>query len=276
MMIAYSIAVAVYMIVQTHGFDLAIYLKYLVDFNISGPHYFVLLYIQLMLVNVFLFQLLQKCPKSLKGYVCEALIMIGIIMLSAWTTNHTNILNVYGGGGKLFGGTYLILFYFGMLVVRHEWLKDTTYYKSIIALLVSGVLWFLVWRYTCVNGLVLEHYVPFGNGFNPPGITFMLFGFCMLFVAYGMFTLLERTKYISKLTLHLCGLGKHTLYIFLYHRLILDYFLWRYMTDLPNKNIWLARAVFFILMIAVSVFIEICISYIQSAVKWILITDKQN
>lgn len=270
MLVAYSIAVVVYLLVATHGFDLAIYLTYLVNFNISGPHYFVLLYVQLMLVNVLLFPLLQKCPQSQKGYVCEVLILIGIIILSAWTTNHTNILNVYGGGGKLFGGTYLILFYVGMLVMKHGWLERITIAKSMVSLLASGGFLFLLWRYTCAHGLVLDSYVPFGGGKNPPSITFMTFGLCMLFIAYGMFTLLERIPYTSKVALRICDLGRHSLYIFLYHRLILDYYLWRHMADLPGQNIWLARAVYFLLMIAGAIFIEVCIGYMKSTVQWVL------
>lgn len=99
---AYCIAVAVYMIAMQHGFDLYQYLYYLVHFNISGPHYFVLLYIQLMAANGFLYNLLEKCPCSVKGYFGEGVMMAGIMMFASWTTNYTNILEVYGGGGEAF------------------------------------------------------------------------------------------------------------------------------------------------------------------------------
>lgn len=267
--VAYCIAVIIYMIVMEHAFAFPAYLYYLVNFNISGPHYFVLLYIQLMVVNKFLFNILQKCPKSIKGYIYETLIMAGIIVLSIWTTNHTNILNVYGGGGKLFGGTYLILYFFGMLVMRHGWLEATTLIKSTSAVIVPGVIWFIVWRYTCSNGLKLDTYLPFGDGYNPPSITFMTFGLCMLFMMFGFFTLLEQIECLKKILLFICGIGRHSLYIFLYHRLLLDYFLLKYMTSLLDVNRWLARIVFFVVMIAGSVLIEIGIDYIQKLIKWV-------
>lgn len=273
---AYCIAVVIYMIVETHGFDFLSYLSYLIHFNISGPHYFVLLYIQLMIANSFLFNLLQKCPRSIKGYIYEAFIMLGIVILSIWTTNYTNIFGVLAGGGKLFGGTYLILFYLGMLFMRHGWLENITLVKSSIALILPGILWFAVWRYTCLNGLKLDSHMPFGNGFNPPGITFMTFGLCMLFMSFGMFTLLEHIKYLKKITLFICGLGRHSLYIFLYHRLILDDFLVPYMANLIDKNIWLARVGYFALMIAGSVLIEIITVHIQKAIKWVYISSKDN
>lgn len=274
--IAYCIAVVIYMIVITHRFDFTAYLFHLINFNISGPHYFVLLYIQLMIVNGFLFNLLQKCPRSIKGYLCELLIMIGIIVLSVWTTNHTNILNVYGGGGKFLGGTYLILYYFGMLVMRHGWLEETMIIKSIIAFVVPGILWFIVWRYACVNGLKLDTYVPFGGGYNPPSITFMAFALCMLFMTFGVFTLLEQIEYVKNITLFASGIGRHSLYIFLYHRLILDYFLCKYMLNLLNQNRWLARVVFFALMIMGSILIEISIGCVQRFVKWVFSTEKYS
>ena len=111
LLVSYSIATAVYYVWQTRTFDLLQYLIYLVHFNICGPHYFVLLYIQLMLTNRFLFILLKKCKNDWKGYSIEFLVMALICILACWTTNYTNILDVYGGGGKLFGGTYLILFW---------------------------------------------------------------------------------------------------------------------------------------------------------------------
>lgn len=38
-----------------------------------------------------------------------------ICIVAFLTTNYTNILDIYGGGGKLLGGTYLIAFWVGML-----------------------------------------------------------------------------------------------------------------------------------------------------------------
>lgn len=274
---AYCIAVVVYVITITHEFDFLEYLRYLVNFNISGPHYFVLLYIQLMVVSGFLFNLLQKCPRTTKGYFFETLIMVSIIVLSIWTTNHTNIMNVYGGGGKLFGGTYLILFFFGMLVMKHRWLEEITLIKSAAAFIISGTIWFIVWRYACMNGCAkLDSYAPFGSGYNPPSITHMSFAVCMLFISFGVFTLLEQTKYMNKVSAFICGVGKHTLYIFLYHRLILDYFLLRYMADLRNKNICLARVLFFLFMIGGSVLIEKCTGYILKFVRWLFNNQKED
>lgn len=240
---------------------------YLIHFNISGPYYFVLLYIQLMLFNSLLYSLLKRCPYSVRGYLREVFIMSCIMVLSSWTTNYTNILNVYGGGGKLFGGTYLVLYFLGMLVAKHGWLNEISPAKSSIMFIVFGMIWFWFWRFVCRHGLILEKYVPFGDGFNPPGITFIIFAFCMLFMTFGIFTLLEQTRCLSWMSLLAGWIGKHTLYVFLYHKLILDFFLLKFLSELTDFNIWLARFVFFFFMIMGSIVIEVSINFIQKFIR---------
>lgn len=272
--IAYCIATAVYMIWQVKAFDFIQYLNYLVHFNISAPHYFVLLYLQLMLVNRFLYNFLQKCSNSLKGYLAEAGMLIAIMIFASWSTNYTNILGVYGGGGKLFGGTYLILYYFGMIVMKHGWLADTSAIKSASLLIGFGAIWFFFWRFVCRNGLVLEIYVPYGGGYNPPSITFCIFALCVLPITFGLFTLLSRNKYTKWITDIANQVGKYTMSIFLYHLLVLWFVLCVYLPSLPTENIWLARFVYFLGMILGSIFIEIIVTKVQKFIIWVLKGNK--
>ena len=130
--------------------------------------------------------------------------------------------------------------------MMHKWLEDTTLVKSIVTLIVAGILWFVMWRYACVNGCEkLDSYAPFGSGYNPPSITHMTFASCVLFISFGVFTLLEQIKYMNSIASFICGLGKHTLYIFLYHRLILDYVLLRYMADKSGVPFIHDRGIYF-------------------------------
>lgn len=253
---SYCIAVAVYQVAGTGGFRLYEYVYYLVHFNISGPHYFVLLYLQLMLCSRFFYLLLQKCPHSKKGYIYEGIILSALLLFAAWTTNHTDILGVYGGGGKLLGGTYLVLYFFGMLIIKHGWLEKVSAAKSAAFFMIAGAAWFWLWRLICNNGFVLERYLPYGAGFNPPGVTLWLLACCMLFFAYGFFTLLEQNQYLSTISLLAGRAGTYTMPIFLYHRLFLDYYLFKYVTFLPSKQIWAARILYFVVMIAGSLMIE--------------------
>ena len=110
MITAYCIATFIYGICFDGSFDLLIYVNRLVRFNASGPFYFVLLYIELMLIFWPLYKLFSMCDDTVNGFIKEAVIWCIVVLAAVITTNYTNILDVYGGGGKLFGGTYLILF----------------------------------------------------------------------------------------------------------------------------------------------------------------------
>ena len=61
---AYIIAAGVCTVLSSKGFDLLEYLSHLIHFDASLPHYFVLLYVQLMVENRFLFNLLQTIDKK--------------------------------------------------------------------------------------------------------------------------------------------------------------------------------------------------------------------
>ena len=100
---AYLFATFIVQIYIHKFFDFKTYINYLIRFNAMPPYYYVLLYLQLMLVSKILFNAIQRvpCRFTVLGELC-----IGIILLicSYYTTNFTNILDVMGGGGKLFGG----------------------------------------------------------------------------------------------------------------------------------------------------------------------------
>ena len=101
---AYLAATAIYQIYFLHHFDFALYVDNVIYFKASMHLYFVLLYVQLSLTNRFLFGYLQKCPYGVKGYFGEIAMFVAVAILAVGTTNYTNVLNVYGGGGRLGGG----------------------------------------------------------------------------------------------------------------------------------------------------------------------------
>lgn len=253
---AYCIAGAVCLVWLTKSFDLLTYMNGLIHFNILSLHYFVFLYIQLMLVNRFLFNFLQKCPRSPKGYAQEGLMLVGLMALSSWTTNYTNILDIGGGGGKLLGGTYLFVYYIGMALMKHGWLCDSSIWKELILGAASAGLWVVLWRYMCENGNALDAYVPFGNGFNPPSVSFILFALFMCGVCFSAFTLLSKVRATAWIADGMNWIGKHTMSIFLYHLLLLSQVCTPVLLILPVSNIWLSRLVCFGGMIVGSIFIQ--------------------
>lgn len=163
--------------------------------------------------------------------------LIVVLAISSWTTSNSNILDAYGGGGKLFGGTYLFQFYLGMLLAAK--LPELKERKSMIAgTLIFSVCWISWWNFVCIDKFSVDAKLPFGGGFNPSSITSTVFaivvlGFCISAV---LFCETVNNKYLQKVVNAVSGVGTFSFYIFLYHRLILNWYLERY---LGNTSIWM-------------------------------------
>ncbi len=264
----YAVATFIYLVAKTCFFDLSRYVQLLVGFNASGPFYFVLLYIQLTLIARFMFNYLQRCSeKEHKGLLYEVWGFLGVIVVSYLTTNYTNIFNIYGGGGILLGGTYLILYYLGMFIMKHGFLNDISLRKSVQFMILFGGTWIIWWYFVlCPHRGAVDAFFPFGKGINPPGICLMISAVLMLGFLFGFFTLLQRfnvTKWLVDVTNQL---GSHTLYIFLYHRFFLDFVLRRHVII---DNIQLKRIVYLSVMIGGSIMLNMLRDKITKAIKWI-------
>ena len=139
--------------------------------------------------------------------------------------------------------------------MKHAVLEDTSLRKSLVTMIVFGVLWVVWWYYVMIpyRG-VLDGWFPFGDGFNPPSISFMVSAFLMLFFLFGLFTTLQRFSVTKWFVDVMDKGGRYTLYIFLYHRFFLDFFLRRYVI-IDNK--WIRSLVYFGGMIAGSIMLSI-------------------
>lgn len=180
--------------------------------------------------------------------------------ISYFTTNYSNILNVYGGGGKLFGGTYLILLYLGMLFAELErFIKRNAKIAGILLFAGAVILW---WRFEVRDGFALDRKIPFGGGFNPPSVSSITM---VLLVAGFVYCLGEivaerKNRFVQTAAAIWNWLGKHTLYIFLYHRFFLDYVLPHFAAGCSK---WPKRFVYF----AVMIFGSIAIEYVVRGIK---------
>lgn len=58
--VPYSVAVFVFVVIKHKSFSFAEYLNSLIHFNASGPHYYVLLYIQLLIVVPIMFYFINR------------------------------------------------------------------------------------------------------------------------------------------------------------------------------------------------------------------------
>lgn len=263
----YAVATFVIQIWYTHFFDLRTYVSYLLNFSIQGPYYFLLFFLQLKLITPFLVMWCRFCDKQKIKYFWHFITIACLCWFCSILVYYTFILPVHGGGKNLFGGTFLLLYYIGILFGNFN-VFDKLIEKKYFVLGISIILWIVWWRLYCLGKLPFDVWLSayWGNGFNPPSINAMVFSIISLFVFYSAFCLFEDYgKQVGRCIVNILSfIGQYTLYIFMYHLLVRDIVL----TLFPQvqSNIWLMRFAIFIPMLLAPVLIAWLIKKIRNKV----------
>lgn len=258
----YLTATFIYCIVIYRSFSLETFLMHVIHFNASPPFYYVLLYIQLILISPVLNRVLSVSSKKKNGWLIEMLTFFAVILVSSLTTNYTNILDVSCGGGKLFGGTYLILFYLGMWFGKYcarITLKPAVALSGSIVSLLLSVRW---WLFFSNDRMRLDRLLPLslGSGYNPPSISLIVYAVLITSTVFfaGQIPMSFFGGIYKRVFSGMAYFGKHTLYVFLYHKLLLD-FLYRidgHTTGALLDNIWFKRVAYIVGILFISLLIE--------------------
>lgn len=256
----YLIATFVVLIVKEHSFDFELYLHHVRNFDISPPYYFVLLYLQLMLCNRVIYNVLTWSTRHERLKDCIVFLLMAIVALLS--VRRSSIFNAFGGAGMLFGGTYLVLYYTGMLIQKYDILNTTEAPSGKRRVVLIGVvlcLGIFAWRQSYTQEGILRLW----SGINPPGILIMCYALSVLLLCQALFSG-SRNKLYGGVVRMLCYVGNHSLWIFLYHKLILAYALEKYMFWIPVLVKWV---LYIPVMITGSIFIEKIIKFCTQFVK---------
>ncbi len=109
----YAVATLVVMCITQRRFDLITYLSYLVGFNIQGPYYYLVFFIQLLMVAPILIKWCAFINRKKNKWFMQ----IGTLVTLGWfayiSINFTYVLPVHGGGKFLGGGHLCNLILFG-------------------------------------------------------------------------------------------------------------------------------------------------------------------
>ena len=220
-----------------------------------------------------MFLLLMRVDDVAKRWGFQRLLELlfggAVVWFSSILTNKTDMLDIGGGGGKLFGGSYLICIYVGMLIGKHY--KRLISRKSILVLVtgtgICACFVVLLWRINGKYGFFLDNaYGIFGEGINPPGLQLIPYAISVTFLLFFGVSLLEifsKNILINSLIEFGSLLGRHTLYVFLFHRLFLDYLLVRLNIEC---NAYLKCIVYYVVMIGGSLIIEVVCGYVR---RWV-------
>ncbi len=266
-MVPYIFSVMVFDTVQNRGWDFLRIVRKTFMFDASLPHYYVLLYIQMLIIAPVLYEWVRRISEKGSHQSKLLLVLTGFIIVflfSVFSIKRTQIMEVYGGAKFLFGGSYLIEFYTGMIIgmLLSNCGNKTPEKKQAYFFLVAGGIGLIgIVCYIIQNGFSLDNRLPFAPGINPPGLILMTYAFLFMMVMRYLINMTQDYTVARVICEPLTRLGKHTLYIFLYHRLFLDFVLPDY------DNMILKWIIFPAVMIGGPIIIEYIVQWLMSGMK---------
>lgn len=271
LLLPYTFASLVYSILLDRSFDIINYITRLIRFNSSGPLYFVALYIQLMVISPVAFYIIYRLNKvyELCFWLCA------ICMASLFFSRWISVLGIYGGGGKVLGGTFLLVFFVGMLFAemigipsvgqpkRNIWVHMTLFVVSVAVFIFSAS--------QLQNGThskwILYLYKLYDYR-NPPNLVIVIYSIALCFVIYSSCQILAISSegLANKRYLLSEFIGQHTMYVFLYHSLIIKAL--KHIDLLQRMNKSIGKTVLFeALAILGSIIVEYCIVNLKRRIK---------
>ena len=224
--VPYLVAVAVCQFFKS-GFTMSLgpYIMWALNFNLEGQFYFVLIYLQLIAAAPVLYLLTVFCRRGKFSFLWRLGYLAAALAISLFCVKHTVALQTYGGGNYLMGGTYLFLFVMGMIAAD---MQIVIRYRSraVFCAAASSFFFAAALAFLLKDRLALDEAL-FGwlLRVNPPGITMTVYPLSVIFLIFSWCSLgaLMNSEIIRRILAVLAWMGRYTLYIFLYHMLILEY-----------------------------------------------------
>lgn len=258
---AYALATLMYHIYHERTIVPKEYFEHLIDFDITGPFYFFVFFFQLMIIAPLLVWWIQFCKNKKQQILWHVLAVVGVTIIATLSIQFTSIRDYFGGSRYLFGGTYLILYYVGMLLSAVGYLENGRRRKKYCFCVVLPM-WIVWWVLSGLNLLPFDKWLRdlWGNGVNPPSLNVILFAIITLLLAYSVFESLSlhQSKWIQNVLKALSVIGKATLYIFMYHMLVLD-ILWD--REFYEESLLIRQVITIPLLIIVPILIQYVIGW---------------
>lgn len=244
----YAAATFVLVCFYIRFWDFKTYFEYLLNFSIIPPFYFFVFFIQLLIISPVLLWWCKYCGGQRYGWLLHIFTLLFLCLLSSACIQYTYILPVHGGGRFLFGGTYIILYYMG-IVLGSSGIFNGAGRNKVLRLIIAILLW-AVWLLGCYwQKLPFDQWLSkyWGDGFNPPSVLFIVFAMITLFLLHALFSVLEESsiRFFRGIVGLFSWIGRRTLYIFMYHWMIRD-MIFPYVNGM---NRWIVRFLVFVPMI---------------------------
>ena len=218
-LVPYVFATIIYRCYELRFFDAEDILNHLIHFDACGPMYYVAAYVQLLLVTPFLISLVLWCHEG-KYILKYLLVSTSVILVCYITVHYTNIFDIIIGGGDLFAGPWLMFWFAGMCVYDLNLLRLCDEYRFSVAIASTAIL--IAWQWIFVEkeyNLILKPIfygdqvgMTWANSFQ---VIVLLFWFKS--VSYIIEDHYKQNRIVKYCLSFISFLGRHSLYIFMYH-----------------------------------------------------------
>lgn len=244
--ILYVLASFLYVIYHDRALDFGVIFKHLKAFNASGPFYYFAFYLQYILIGPILVKIVKICSGKNRSGWMNTICFLAVLVIATLCTLYTRIGNIFAGGNMLLGGTHFVVFYLGMLIAATE----SSLNKILRPILVKIILttFTLFFGYAYAYG-----FLPFDkwfsklwySGTNPPGFSLMILATLIMLTLMAWFRNLNNR---SGILTPFVFIGQNTLFIFIFHILVMDILLDRAFIE---NNIHLAwvKIVFVVIIV---------------------------
>ena len=225
--VPYTIATVVYQIAEYKTLHLSDFLNHLIQFDMSGSFYYVFIYIQLVAISPILYRLIITTNKSKYRTLIQLVLLCVATVVSVLFVGKTQLLDLYGGGKYLFGGTFFLFYFLGMLCANKK-IEYPSLRTNVIGVLIFSIAWLVERQLFVLDRYHLDTICIVPNTINPPSITVGVYSMLTVAVLFSFFSLMERVPKDKNKVLHnalsfMARLGEGSLYIFLYHMLCMDF-----------------------------------------------------
>lgn len=221
----------------------------MICFNSAGPHYYVLLYIMLIIVSPILYCFVKWAGtfSGVHRVFLESLIGLSLFVLSRVCNIYTDFAGIYGV--RLFGGSYIMCLYIGMLFGRCYLEKMVELNKGLA--IISCVITIAMVCLIALKGFFFDNEELMGSVVNPPGITLIIYAFSIMISVCCLDHLINKSgiNVLEVICNFFAYIGRQTLFIFLYHTLFLV-LLNRY---LKESVIWIKVPLYYFALIFASI-----------------------
>lgn len=262
----YCFASVCYNVLALRRFDLISALTATINFSGAAHFYFAFVYLQFILIGPFLYRVVRYYRER---YVQQGVVFAALLFVAYLSIRYTSMLPIYGGGYYLLGGTYLPMFYLGMIVANRMALaKPRQKWQQWTHVGVSVLLWGVWLAVMCKDNYAMDKYLPFGAGINPPSISCFVFGLLTLYMFHSVGTMLEEihTGPVNGLLNGLSWLGRCTMYIFLFHWYMLN----TVCASLGLTSVWAIRIVYYFMMVCVPVALKVLVDLVKRWFKKVM------